>query len=686
MARLRFLRFVAATLVLLVLAAASRAQSAPVTVYEDAVGYTLDNGIIKALISKSSGDLISMKYNGLEMMATVTNPDGTPDLKTDPPGRNTRGFAPFTDHQYGFWSHDASSPNTTAKLTIDPSTNGGQRAEVSIKGLSNGKPMGAGPGGSFISDIEIRYALGRGESGVYTYCIFEHQPDYGDSSLGEARFCCKLSPVFDWMLVDRHHNMLYTAAMERGDDKYNYTSVQYDHPAFGWASTTKNVGFFFVNASVEYLTGPPTKVEFLCHRDTNQVAAPCVLNYWRSSHYGGASVDVAQGEHWTKVIGPFLLYCNSGGDSQALWKDAIDQVGREKQKWPYSWVNGVDYPHAEQRNTIWGHIVLNDPVKMSHLMVGLSYPDYTIPTARPAATNSPRDIIWQTDAKHYEFWVHGDDDGSFTIPNVRAGDYTLHAFADGVLGEFAEANIHVTPGGTASLGDVVRQAVSGHPTIVHHVVSLGDMAWKPVRFGRQIWEIGIPNRNGSEFAKGDDYFHDGMGLIYAQLFPNDVNYIIGKSDFRQDWFYEQVPHVLPVAATVTPPIVTPPTTQGVGRGRGRGRGGAPAGGRATPWTISFDLPSALTGKATLRLGIATCNTREIDISVNGQEAGKLDRLPTDSAIGRNGIQGIWFERDFPFDAAMLKAGTNQLVLTIPAGGLTNGVIYDYLRLEADDGK
>jgi len=38
---------------------------------------------------------------------------------------------------------------------------------------------------------------------------------------------------------------------------------------------------------------------------TNRIAAPCVLNYWRSSHYGGAEVSVAAGEKWSKVIGPF---------------------------------------------------------------------------------------------------------------------------------------------------------------------------------------------------------------------------------------------------------------------------------------------------------------------------------------------------------------------------------------------
>ena len=49
---------------------------------------------------------------------------------------------------------------------------------------------------------------------------------------------------------------------------------------------------------MEYLSGGPTKVEFLCHRDTTRVAAPCLLNYWRSSHYGGAAVTVGAGEHW----------------------------------------------------------------------------------------------------------------------------------------------------------------------------------------------------------------------------------------------------------------------------------------------------------------------------------------------------------------------------------------------------
>jgi rhamnogalacturonan endolyase len=54
-------------------------------------------------------------------------------------------------------------------------------------------------------------------------------------------------------------------------------------------------------------------------------------------------------------------------------------------------------------------------------------------------------------------------------------------------------------------------------------LDLGNLEWKPVRHGKQLWEIGIPNRTGAEFLKGDDYAHDGMFLLYAKLFPTDVH-------------------------------------------------------------------------------------------------------------------------------------------------------------------
>ena len=124
--------------------------------------------------------------------------------------------------------------------------------------------------------------------------------------------------------------------------------MQFDHPVYGWSSPGNQTGFWLVNPSEEYLSGGPTKVEFLCHRDTTPVAAPCLHNYWRSSHYGGAAVEVGAGEHWTKVVGPFLLYINSGHDTAGLWKDAQARQQAESAKWPYEWVAGVEVPEAQR--------------------------------------------------------------------------------------------------------------------------------------------------------------------------------------------------------------------------------------------------------------------------------------------------------------------------------------------------
>lgn len=712
----RFRRSISAlvfTLLLLVQSGTGRAASVEIAETEDS--FTLANGIVTAKVSKRSGDLTSLKYKGLEILDTTS---GRP---------------------WGYWSHDTVRGERTTRITIDPKSNNGSRGEVSVKGISNGNPMGSGPGGSVIADIEIRYSLGREDSGIYTYSVFTHPTNYPATSLGEARFCLKLNDsIFDWMTVDANRNMkmitaydwnhgtemnmkearLMNTGLYKGqvEHKYDYSANQFDVRTWGWSSTTKNVGLWFINPSVEYLSGGPTKVELSAHRDatfnTNNLTAPApptLLNYWRSSHYGGAICSIAQTDAWTKVIGPFLIYCNSGPTPEAIWKDALAQESKETAAWPYEWVAGVDYPLRKERSIVSGRVVLNDPQapqsRFTNLLVGLSAPEYTPPRTfrgfggfgfggggdddntnappqmssvnvlneeRVTVTNrfgesgdatnrfggrrpggrrggpggfdfsafAPRTVSWQNDAKFYQFWVRGNADGSFTIPNVRPGTYTLHAFTDGVLGEFARSNVVVG---------------------ADQAIQLGALDWKPIRHGRQLWDIGVPNRSGSEFFKGDDYYHWGWYLKYPKLFPNDVNYIVGRSDFRKDWFFEQVPHN---------------TNLDDSTGRSRGR--------STTWTIQFDQPLATRGKATLRLAICGVGTRELEVAVNGQSIGSVTGLVYNATINRDGIAGSWCERELAFDASVLKRGVNKLVLTIPEGSLTSGIIYDYLRLELDE--
>jgi len=55
----------------------------------------------------------------------------------------------------------------------------------------------------------------------------------------------------------------------------------------------------------------------------------------------------------------------------------------------------------------------------------------------------------------------------------------------------------------------------------------------------------------------------------------------------------------------------------------------------------------------------------------------------DGVIARHGIQGIWYEKKFNFNASLLKPGLNVLTITVPEGPVNNGLLYDYIRLELD---
>jgi len=741
---------------------AKPAVNDPVTVNDNGRTWTLDNGLVKAIVNKRSGSLESLFYQGFDTMG------------------HDQGEA-------GVWEEDPSgAPNLKQSVTIDPTQNGGERAEVSVAGKTGGTVMLTpnAPGGGTYCDIEIRYALGRGDSGVYTYAIFSHPTNYGAMGVSESRYIVHVNrEAFDWISVDADRNMLECAPTDWGtgvvvhakeqrimstgvyknsvEHKYSYTAVQYKVPAYGWSSTKDHIGVWFINPTIEYLSGGASKQELDCHFGDNGDPDPIILDYWRGTHYGGgASCNIAAGENWSKVVGPIFVYVNqlsafktpaaadlatlaatagnptipsAWTDNQtALWQDALAQAKIEKSNWPYDWVNGVDYPHKDERGTVTGELVLNDPQASStalpHLTVGLSHMDYmNIPVrgggrggrggrgggggtnafaggtggtngfavARGGFGNGGTNgfaggrggfgrgggfgggnglVDWTHDAKFYQFWADGTEDGKFTIANVRPGTYTLHAFADGVLGEFARANITVKAGQS---------------------LDLGQIEWKPVRYGRQVWEIGYPDRTGGKFFKGDgdNYWLWGWCLRYGDLFPNDITYTIGQSDYHKDWFFEQVPHALS-DAWKNPDAMDPlnqrfgwvksesltnyPQTDTTGPWHIYGRG------RATTWTIKFNMDEAEHGQATLRVALAGADGNGgLGVAVNGQNVGTIRTIAT-NALRYNTDKSVWHEYTLPFDAALLKGGENEMSLTVPAGELTSGVVYDYLRLELNE--
>jgi rhamnogalacturonan endolyase len=739
----------------------------PVTLTDNGDSWTLDNGIVKATILKSNGNMTTVIYHGVNI----------PNARSE------------------YWEQTPAG-TVTAKVTIDPSTNGGQRAEVSVKGVNPGTPgvrgggggptpgaaapggargprgggapatggsgaggpgtggalragagapsapgaggpgapgaggpfgpgaaragvpSGAGRGGM---DIEVRYTLERSVSGFYTYAEYTHPASYPPAGEGESRFILQMNPTFNWISVDKDRNQLMIAngdsrsgvvihAKEQSiildgvyknsvEHKYSYCAVMDKLTAWGWSSTKDHIGVYFINPSNEYIGGGPEKLDLVAHMGAT------LLDYWTSGHYaGGSGNNIPNGESWKHVVGPVFVYFNSLDDpkdpspaeldklkatsgsgmpavpaewhdnAMALWDDAVAKSKSVKAAWPYSWVDGVDYPHKDDRATVAGQLVLDDPqaVKktLPHLTVGLAHPNYQgagVGGGYQSRSGNGNIVTWPHDGDYYQFWVDGAADGRFTIPNVRPGKYTLHAFADGVLGEYAKTDITVEAG---------------------KKIDLGKLDWKPVRYGKQIWEIGYPDRTADKFLKGDgaNYWLWGWPLRYAGLFPNDVSYTIGKSNPAKDWFFEEVPHSTTTAwlnpAAKDPYnqrfgwVDTPPSKDDPWRDWGRGR--------ATTWTVKFNMPKAPQGSAVLRIALAGADGGGLSIGVNGQEVGSIRPVST-NALRYNTDKGVWYQYDQKFDAALLRQGANEMTFTVPAGDVTTGVVWDYVRLELNDG-
>ncbi|MEA3188737.1 MAG: rhamnogalacturonan endolyase, partial [Chthoniobacter sp.] len=602
--------------------------NAPVIVTDNGDNWTMENGLVKATITKRNSRMTSLVYHGVEIMG----PGGI--WEQTPPGQATQ------------------------TLTIDPAKNGGERGEVAMKGV-DGK-----------MDIEIRYVLERGVSGFYTYAEYTHGADYPAAGFGENRFILQMKPTFDWLSVDADRNMpmcsnddlskgvvvhakeqrilstgIYKNSVEH---KYSYSGEMYRLPAYGWSSIKDHIGIYFIHPSTEYIAGGATRLDLVCHMGAT------LLAYWTSGHYaGGACCSIPAGESWKKVVGPIFVYCNAlanpkdaskaeldtlagtagnptvpatwHDNAMALWQDALGKAKTVKAGWPFDWVNGVDYPHKDQRSTVTGQLALNDPqaptTKLPHLTVGLSHPDYTGNGSAFAQRSGNGDLVtWEHDGNYYQFWADGAEDGKFSIPSVRPGTYTMHAFADGVLGEFAKTDITVEAG---------------------KALDLGKVEWKPVRQGRQVWEIGYPTRYGDKFLKGDgaNYWLWGWCLRYPLLFPKDITYTIGKSDYHKDWFFEQVPHGESTAWLN--PAAKDPANQRFGWVKAesleqypqkdeRGPWRVYGHGRATTWTIKFNLNKLERGQAALRVALAGSDGNGLEVGVNGKSVGTIQTISTNA--------------------------------------------------------
>ena len=608
-----------------------------VTIIDNGSSVVLNNGIVKATITKSNASVTSLIYNGLELIQGGYNGGSVYWSWNMPNYQNPSGC--------------------TYSLVTNPNANNFDSAEIKLHMTWDGTAATAA------MDVDVYYSLQRNVSGLYASATLSHPATYPANPGGEWRMASYPNPRFDWLSVDSLRNLVIpsgsaSTAVVSGAPPENFLitsgpftnkyECKYDYSAdfgaidtWGWSSTADNVGLWVTAPSKEYYPGGPMKRELMCH------LAPVMLNMLGGTHYGqGDETAVAAGEDWQKTYGPFLIYCNkvpagTTNASIALWEDAKAKAKTEQAAWPFNWHNDPAYIQESGRGTVTGKLVINDSgnpaASAATMWIGLAIP----PTGSGNATN------FQAWSKNYQFWVKTDANGNFTIPHVLPGTYSLFAFGSGAIGQLSLSNyVMVTAANTTALGTV---------------------NWTPTRVAPTVWEIGTPDRTASEFKHGTDWWTSNTYpnpnwakfMDYITEFPSDVNFTVGQSNIATDWNYVQ-----PSSNNV--PISNP------------------------TWNVNFDLATAPVAGSTASVYVALAAnfSAALILNVNGTNVtspttGMIPGNDTNAMI-RKGIHGAFAEVRFNFPASNLHVGANKISFSLrKVGGASSGeVMYDYLRLEA----
>jgi rhamnogalacturonan endolyase len=604
----RMIRPLIAALLVLPLAA----QEPPPVVMKDAGGTVeLSNGKITATLNKRGSTITSIKLGAHELVSS-------------------KGV------YYSMGGGKSYRQPTGATYRVVKQTP--EIAEVSF--LQKWKP-----GSPQAVDIEVHYVLKRGESGIHTYAILDHPADYPDSGVGEWRMVWGMPAKNgrEWLMekirVDklRAWEMPSPADLSKAkptgikeiiqltsghragmfDCKYDFNLEYYSTGCWGHASDKNQVGAWVVLGSHEFFNDGPMKQDL-------SSASGIIHIHFGMNHYAGSSTRLAAGTAWRKIYGPFLLYCNQGGNADALWQDARAKAAAERKEWPHAWVDDAEiYPPRSARGTVRGRLTIHDRLKpsvsASGAWVGLS---------QPAAGGN-----FQNESNGYQYWTKADARGNFEIPHVRPGSYTLSAFNQGVVGEFELSGAAVKPGINAA----------------------GDLVWEVPRIGKSLaWEIGVPDRRAAEFRHGNDYFHGYVWTNFSKEWKNPLVYQIGKSNPATDWNFAQGSYLKNDRC------------------------------QTWPWEIRFQLvdpPAA--GNARLILAFASADMARVDVNVNGKSVSTVMPANSDgNALLREAIHAKYSLHPVDFPASQLRKGANTITLTQTRNnGPACHVMYDYVALE-----
>jgi rhamnogalacturonan endolyase len=512
------------------------------------------------------------------------------------------------------------------------------------------------PSSPMFFTASLHYVLRRGEPGFYIYMTAS---DTGTERSGHptgyiTQYAYNLrldGNHFDTIAVDDERRHISHSCREEAEatkimdatfrlpdgrvvSKYNYCHEIEDGEfhLYGWAGP--KTGVWWIQPSGEYYGSTPFRRLLTSHQTAK---SPIIVWQAHCTHRGGTEIVPNRSTtKWKKLYGPAFVYINQGTDKDNLWKDAKTQVEAMSKEWPYRWMTHELYP--TNRGLVSGRLKFEDGTPARNAWVILS----------------PEGTHWSKENLGYHFWSKTDQKGRFHIKDVRAGHYSLYTAGADQFYEFQHDGVEVS---------------SGEET------QLKKLTWKRIRNGKQIWQIGTADRSTGEFANGDDFHHWGLWRRYPNDFPNDVRFIIGKSQERKDWnFVHWNWHS-----------------------------------KKNAWEIVFELNAPPEGNAVLTVGIAAARGHkkglgsnrtpaQVQVAANGKEVGTIIVESTGGDIYRSARQSTRYNvREIRLDAALLRRGVNSISFSHSssepykvgdekgeAGSGPGGILYDAIRFEITD--
>lgn len=460
---------------------------------------------------------------------------------------------------------------------------------------------------------EYHMIMQSGISGLYSYVIAENNTE-GDLEISELRTVyrmgrdnfnmaynaerCGYQPTHI-ELEQKEKLQDETFRYENGEvySKYDYAGYFKDNDL--WGEYGEKFGAWFIPVSKEYYPSGPLKQELLVHYDG------IILNYMTGAHFG--SGPFIAHKDWAKFYGPWLFYINDKNQKDMI-SDAKKVAKEEKKKWPYTWVNEKMYPL--NRCKVSGRIVSEDGIPVNSPMVVL-------------AKEGGEFLRQKGD---YIFYAQCDEEGRFSIDNVRQGEYSLYAYA--------------------TRGLKTRQLEKDNVVINESNVNLEDITWKVPRFNNLLWQIGQSSRTSSGFKYSDEL----RNYKWMTMIPKNLNFTIGKSNEHEEWYYAQP--------------------------------------KDSTWNVNFNLNKAFKGTVHLTVALAAATTYVIGVSKSpvliikvNNETVKTAQYENDTTVYRSAVKsGRYHLEEIEFCGSLLKEGNN--IITFES--IDGAFMYDTILLETTD--